>query len=106
MKNVKILIPLTALLACFIGMFIASQFIFVSDIFRGFFSEKTFRAGNFFLVSTLGRKFRNSLVKKTRIPVEEREFSYGIRSFHTRAPVSSKNLKPEFSVSSTKNFPN
>lgn len=38
MKNVKILIPLTALLAFLIGMFIASQFIFVSDLFRGLFS--------------------------------------------------------------------
>ena len=38
MKNVKILIPIIAFLSCLIGMFIASQFIFVSDIFRGVFS--------------------------------------------------------------------
>jgi hypothetical protein len=38
MKNVKILIISSAILILILGMFLASQFIFISDLFRGVIS--------------------------------------------------------------------
>ena len=38
MKNVKILILLSASFALILGMFLSSQFIFISDLFRGVMS--------------------------------------------------------------------